>query len=296
MIDRQVRKGFLLALLASMAFAFYGPATRGAYADGVSASFIILFTTFWRAASLGAETVRRRQSLFATADARRMACIGGFAQALSIIGILGALAYLPAPVMQTMLFFATIILMLLAVAKGEARLNAANILTTGVTIIALTFVVNVWHVETTYSASGYALGVLAVLATAGRVYVYGHQTKTRDPVVVGAESFLVAFGLLLLLLLFLPLDVPGSSAGWFYAVLAALSLVLGTFGMLYSLSLIGSFRFSLMAKSEVMFNAVISVLLLGEMLEWHQYAGMAIAAVTLALYQVYETRQKAQQA
>lgn len=289
---KQMRKGFLLALLACMMFAFYGPATRGAYAEGVSASFIIVFTTFWRAFCLWSESFRRRQTLFASPDVRRIAYIGGFAQALSIIGILGALVYLPAPVMQTMLFLSTIILMFIAVGKGEARLNAANLLTTGITIVALTFVVNVWDIEMTYSAAGFALAALAVLATATRVYVYGQQTKTRDPVVVGAESFIVAMVLLLLLPLFVPLTIPQTWDGWIYAALASLSLILGTFGMLYSLSLIGSFRFSLMAKSEVIFNAIISVLLLGEVLQGHQYAGMLVAAATLTVYQVYETRQK----
>lgn len=293
MSDRKsLRKGFLLALLSCLFFAFYGPSTRGAYAEGASASFVIVFSTFWRAFFLWVESWRRGQILFGNPAIKRTAFAGGFAQALSIIGILGALAYLPAPVMQTMLFFSTIILMFIAVAKGEAKLNVANLLTTGITIIALTFVVNFWYLETTYSTIGFLLAALAVLATAGRVYVYGQQTKTRDPVVVGAESFIVATLLLMILPFFSTVVLPQTAVGWAYAALATFSLVSGTFGMLYSLSHIGSFRFSLMAKSEVIFNAVISILLLGEVLQSHQYAGMLVASITLVLYQLYETRQK----
>lgn len=283
---------FFLAVLTAILFAFYGPSTRGLYADEGNASFIILFTTFFRAVCLWLVCIWRGQKIFTTSRACLMALVGGVVQALSIVGILGALIFLPAPVMQIILFNSTIILMFIAVAKGDTQLSVNNILTTLITFIGLTFVVNFWNAEMSYEPMGFALATQAVLATAARVYVYAEQTKTRDPSVVGAENFIVAFVLLCVLPFFQPPELPETLQGWGFTGLATVSLVAGTFGLLYSLAHIGSFRVSLILKSEAVFNAVFSVLLLGEILLWPQYAGMLMVILALTVYQLIELRRQ----
>jgi drug/metabolite transporter (DMT)-like permease len=60
--------------------------------------------------------------------------------------------------------------------------------------------------------------------------------------------------------------------------------------MLYGVSFIGAFRWSLFARSEPLFTSLFAALILGETLASSQYAGMLVVIGSLVLYQLHEKK------
>jgi len=172
---------------------------------------------------------------------------------------------------------------------------APNMVTVGVTlavVAGLSLVIDPWHAKPAASLIGIALAFSAALATATRIYVYGRQTKDRYPAVVGAENFLIAAVVVSLCSLAAPPHLPTSFVGMEWLALTALSTTVGACCMFFSISLIGSFRYSLFAKFDPISTIFFSIFLVNETLKPQQYVGMAIVLSGLVLYQLSEQRRK----
>lgn len=284
--------GILIAVACAVVFGLWPSCVRAAYADGANPAFAILVTTVARASSLWFFCLFTHKPVFATRQDSGLALRGGFFQAVGMMSAIAAMSYVPGPVAITITFSHTIMLLFFLAWKGETKLDAATIITTAVALAGLTFVLNLWSTTGRLSPVGIALSFASALATMSRLYVFGHMTKTRNPAVVGAETFLVAMAFVLLTILFTAPQAPGSLAGWGWAVLGSLSLSAGTFGMFYSIALIGSFQFSLLLKMEPVFTALFALLLIGEKLNPGQYAGIAAVIGSLGAYQVMDYRRK----
>lgn len=285
-------KRVLIILSASILFGFYPPAARGAYADGANSVFIILLTTFIRGLSMAGLCLTSKQRLFANKKDAAIALRSGFIQALSIVGILWSLVYLPGPVTIILLFTSTLMLLFFMWLKGEVEVNTWLFVTTAACLVGLTFVVDLWHTKTSNDFIGYALAMLGAGATASRLYIFGKLTKSKPPMVVGAETFLCAFLFLLVLPIYQAPILPHSMAGWGWAILCAGTLSLGSVAMFYGIAKVGPFYFSLYNKMEPVFAAIFSALLIGEILKTSQYIGIVIVIVSLVTYQVWDHRRK----
>ena len=242
-------RGILLAIASAIVYGLYPPAARAVYAAGGNPMFMIVATALSRALGLGFYCALSRKPLFQTREDTKQAVIGGFFQALSILAIFASLVYLPGPVMIIVLYTHTLMLLFFMAWRGDVKLDAVSF---GAAIIALgglSLVLDVWH-PGRLSLIGLGLALVGAVTTMGRLYVYGHLTKSRNPAVVGAEAFIIAALFILALLFFSPVHVPVSSKGYVFALLGCLSLVAGTFFFFYSVSMIGSFQFSLLCKIE----------------------------------------------
>lgn len=284
--------GILIAVASAVAFGLYPPAARAVYADGGNAVFVILLTTFMRALALALFCAATRRRLFKTLSDTRQAASGGFFQALSILGIFASLQYLPGPVMIIIVFSHTLMLLFFLAWKGEVRLDASTVAVTVSALAGLALVLDLWSVKETGSLIGMALAFMAALATVSRMYIYGRQTRERNPAVVGAETFIFATLFALFVLVAGWPALPQSAAGYLWAGLAAGSLTAGTFGMFYGIALLGSFRFSMFLKLEPVFTSLFSALLIHDMLKGSQYAGIGLVTASLAIFQFLEHRRK----
>lgn len=285
--------GILIAVLSAVAFAFYGPGARGAYAEDVNAIFMILFTTISRAIALYLFCLFRKQKVYADTKSIKDGMTGGFIQALSIAGIFGGLIYLPSAIVSIVIFTHTLMLLLFMAFKREIKLDIVSGGTTIIAFIGLTFVLDVWQQQFTLSTIGLALTFMGALATMTRIYIYANQMKTKAPAIVGAEAFIFTSLYVCLLAFFEMPMMPHTTMGWVWVSIACLSLVTGTLGMFYGVSMLGAFQFSLLLKLEPIFVAVISAVLLHEILEWQQYFGILLVLGSLACYQLMEYRRKA---
>lgn len=283
--------GILVVIGSAIVFGLYPPAARGVYADGGNAVFVILITITMRALALTVFCGVTRKALFKKAEDTKFAMICGVLQSLSVIGIFGALVFLPGPLVIIIVFTHTLMLLFFMAWRGEMKLDRLTILLTVMALTGLGLVLNVWNPDYLYaSLAGIALAFMTALATGARTYLYGQLTRERNPAVVGAETFIFAALFTLAILFWDMPQLPVSAAGHGWAALACLSLVLGTFGMFYGIALLGAFRWSLFLKLEPVFTALFSAILLHEFLNWHQYVGMMIVISSLAAYQYVEHR------
>ncbi len=284
--------GILVAIAACAIFGVYPAASRAAYADGANAVFLILFTTLFRVFSLAAFCFLTNKKLFTTKETRKISITGGIWQAVSIIGIVTALAYIPGPIVLTILFTHTLMLLFFMAWRGEAKLDASSVLSTIVALTGLILVFDVWEAQPISNWIGIGLAFIGAGATLSRVYVFGRQMKTSDPAVVGAETFLVAFFFLIFLVFWKIPITPNSFEGWGWSFASGVSLAGGTFAMFYGIALLGSFKWSLFMKMEPIFTSIYSVLFLGEYLKLSQYGGIIVVIASLVMYQLVSRRQE----
>ena len=280
------QQGTIIALSCAVIFGIYPAAIRAVYADGGSPIFVMIVTCWARAAVLVGFCLIRRRALWPTRETRRLALSGGVMQAISIYGLTSALEYLPGPLVLIILFTHTLMLLLYMAWRGEAKLDRWTVLTTLSALFGLTLVLDIWHVQAGNRLFGMALAFMAALATVSRLYVFGKQTQTRNPAVVGAETFIIAALLLSGIGLVQVPHAPVMAGSYVYLAIACASMAIGTLGMFYGIALLGSFRWSLFLKLEPVFTALFSFLLLGELLKPQQYVGMALVLVSLVGYQI----------
>ncbi|MGE3769814.1 MAG: DMT family transporter [Bdellovibrionales bacterium] len=290
-IEPATLHGLLFALTTAIAFGFYPPAARGAYAFGANAVLLIIATVWARALAMLLLCFVGRKNIWPQPYEWRSVLYGGAMQALSITTIYFSLLFIPGPVMIIIVFSHTLMLLGLLVWKKEMALSWYALAFSILAIIGLSFAVGVWETDADISLVGIALAFTGALFVTGRMYVYGNQLKQADPAVVGAQAFLVA-GVLSLLLCFYEMPVLPSAEGMDSVYLACLVSALGTCGTFYGIAKLGSFNFSMIMKMEPIFTSLASVWLINEILTGSQYAGMALVLGSLVAYQFFEQRMK----
>lgn len=110
LIKQNHKIGIFVAIITAMIFGIYPAATRAAYADGANIVFILLLTTFMRAFMMTSFCCLKRQHIFDSKQHTKKALLAGFWQAVSVIGVLGGVAFLPGPVVLIILLSHTLML------------------------------------------------------------------------------------------------------------------------------------------------------------------------------------------
>lgn len=286
------RAGLLITLLAAISFGIWPSAMRAVYADGGNASFAAIITTFARLMPMLITCLLQRRRLFPNRRDTRMAVTGGFYQALSSALLMAAAFYLPGPIVIIILFTHTLMLLLYMIARKEIQPDRLTIVTTLAALAGLSLVIDLMGQHSAGNLTGMACAFIAAIAVASRLYVIGHQTKTKNPAVVGAENFLIALLLIPLVALFQTPHAPEHAAGWGWLALGCGGLALATFGQFYAISILGPFRFSLFLKLEPLFATIFGALLVGDYLKPLQYMGIVIVIGSLMLYQLLDHRRR----
>ena len=290
--SRRTSIGLVVAILTALAFGFYPPATRAVYAHGGNAVYIILLTTFARTFCLLFFCLATKRPLLRHRDDIKFAALIGFLQALPVSCLLAAMTYLPGPLVITIVYSYPLMLYGFLVVKNEELFSKATLFLVIVVLAGLCITLNAQHNFEGLRWEGVCLAFIAALSGAARVYIYAKLVQRRDPVTVGAESFVFAVVYSCLLLFYALPVAPATAQGAIWSGVAALSFSAGSFGMFYGIALLGAFRFSLFSKLEPVFGALLAALLINETLNFGQYVGMAIVIGGLALYQVASQRRK----
>lgn len=284
-------KGILVSLFAAMVYGVYPPMARLVYADSGNESLVILATTFARAIFFLGFCFFSGKRIFRDSKNLSLAVIGGFFQAVSIFGIFFAMKYLPGAVVIVLVFTHTLMLMFFLAWKRELTIHRYTLFSTLSALFGLSLVLNVWGKVGNLSVFGVVLGVVAAVATMSRLYAYQSQTKDTHPAVVGAENFLFAALFVLPIVFYDFPRLPVHAVSNIFLLYACLSLGAGTFALFYGISLLGSFRFSLVIKLEPLFTTIFGVWFAGEHLFESQYAGIGILIASLLAFQLCDSRQ-----
>ena len=280
--------GILLCLGSAIIFGLYPPAARVVYLDGGNVTFVILLTTFFRVVGLYGLALLRKKKIFQSFDESKPVLYAGFFQAVSIIGILGATYFMPGVLVVTIVFTYSGMILFYSAWRKEMLLNSANILATLVALGGLALALDIGNKSPEYSLLGVGLAFMGAVATFIRVYIFGAQSKTRHPLVIGSEAFIVAFILLLFMAFWQFPQLPVSSYGIFMSFVSAFSITLGSIGLFYGIAMIGAYKMSMITKLEPIFTMFFGILIVGEVLNMHQYIGVFLVVASLIGLQLFD--------
>lgn len=278
----------MLIVVAASSYGLYPSFTKLSYAAGVNQSYIIVFSTFIRALALSAFAFFfQKHSLRSLFPLRPAVLFAALLQALSIIGILGSLLYIPAPVMITIVFSHTFMLLLYSGYRGIEQLTPAVIASTLLALLGVGLVVDVFSESAELEVFGLSLAFMGALATAGRFFLFGQLAKAIPSVIVGGSTLFFAFFFLLPIFYFQPPAPPMTLPAHGFVWASALTLSFGSLLTFYALSIVSAFRISFILKIEPIFTSLFAVLLLGEVLSLTRYIGMALVLLSLFFYEFY---------
>lgn len=280
----------LITILSAISFAFYPPFAKAFYNLGGNPSCFIIVSTYFRTLMLLVFSKNSGEKIIPDRREIKVIFNAGVVQAISILSILAAVNYISPPVVITLLFTHTLMLLGILVIRGEKKLSFLVLLTTIFALIGITFVVGLWEASPSFSIWGICISLVAATATAIRLYLFQKELEGKNPSVVGFQIFFVVSILMTLYGFFVRPVFVQDSLAILYLALGSLSLGLGTLGMFYCIKQIGSFRWSLFLKLEPVFNAIISALLLKEILSLSQYFGMFLVIVSLVMYQLFDRK------
>lgn len=284
------RQGYILIFLAALAYSLYPSGARLSYQHGANPTFLIVATTLARTCALVWAARVAGAPLREISTGLSGAFGAGLLQALTIVAIMCSLDYLPGPVMCTILFTHTLMLLGILYLRGEATVSWLAVGSSVVALVGIALVVDVLHNLSGSSGVGVLWAALAAVCSANRLYMYGKQVERGAAEVVGARAFIVASACMPLVALWETPQIPHTVRGVVGVLLASFSLASGTVLFFIALKKIGSFRSSLMLKSEPIFNVITAWLILGERLSFTQYLGIALVMGSLIVYQYGEAR------
>ncbi len=289
-LPRHELAGILVTVGAAVIYGFYPAATRGLYAEGGNAIFLTMLSLFARALVLVVYCLATQKKLFSSREHIKAGVINGAYQFMSIGCILWAMTYLPGPVVVTIMFSYATMLYLYMVIRGEEPYSMSTLGTVIAAFAGVAMVMNVFHTDGLTSIKGAAIAFVSAVVVAARIYKFGAAFKTLNPAVVGAETFICAFAFSCILPFFGPVLLPHTDMGWGWATLSSASLALGGFAALYGIALLGPFKFAFFIKLEPVFGAILSAVLIHEILGVTQYAGIALVVGSLLAYQLMQKK------
>jgi drug/metabolite transporter (DMT)-like permease len=246
---------------------------------------LIVVSTALRTLALLSAALKKGYSLAEIYKEPLSAVGSGFFQAVSVFGIIASLRYIPGPVMITIVFTHTLMLLVLLVIRGQAQLTALSVGTSIMALVGISLVVDLTGNLDRVEWRGVTLALIAAFATASRMYAYGNHVKITASEIVGTRAFTCATGFLLLLVAWDTPHPPTSLQGYIWMVAACISLMAGTVFSFKALEVLGSFRTSLVLKVEPVCTCVYSWLILNELLKGSQYLGVALVLGSVAFYQ-----------
>lgn len=280
--------GVLICLASAIILGLYPPAARVVYFDGGNITFVILFATFFRLAGLYGLALLNKKRILQNFHESIPVLYAGFFQAVSTIGIIGAIYFMPGVLVITIVFTYSAMLLFYSAWRKEMLLNSSNIVATLFALVGLAMALDIGNKSADYSLIGIGLAVVGAVATFIRVYIFGRQSIKRHPLVIGSESFFVTFTLLLFMLFWQLPQLPETSYGLLMALLAGTSIMLGSIGLFYGIAMIGAYKMSMVTKLEPIFTLFFGILIVGEVLNTHQYIGVFLVVASLLGLQIFD--------
>ncbi len=284
--------GLICALVSAVLYGLFPSAFKEVYAAGGNVALVTVLSMWLRASFVAGTCIKKGHHLFATRSDIKVSILSGLLQAIALLSQYASIKFLPSPIAIIIFYTHTLMLLFFMAWRGEVILDKLTVITTAMALLGLSFVIDVWHVHNEARLIGIGLGFLGAACTVGTLYMVGKQSKIRNPLVVSAETFMIAaiFATAICFVQHPTLPNGGPAYGWLG--LGCACLIVSTFLRAYGIAFLGTFRWSLYLKLEPVFTALFSAVVIGEYLKLSQYAGILIVLSSLATFQIVEQRKK----
>jgi drug/metabolite transporter (DMT)-like permease len=281
---RETRTGFLLALVAALAFGILPILGKRAFGEGLDVASLMAWRFTIASALLWALALVRGVPQRTLPFHRRAALI-----ALGVVYAAGgglyflALERIPAATASLVFYVYPALVSLLGVAVLKRRPDRVGWTALGLSLLGVALIVGFTRVA--LDPRGVVLALIAAAVVASYM-VMGERVLAGIPTLLSTAHVIGASAALFWMLKALTggVAVPSSARGWVViALLATVSTAISSLAVLGAIPRIGSGPTAILLTLEPVFTAVLAVLLLGETLAPRQLLGGALilGAVTL---------------
>ncbi len=279
---RSLGYGWLLGLLATVAFSLATPIARSLLVGGADPSGLVTIRLIIATALHGLAIALSAPGLFRL-DRRSVgiSLLAGVTNGLGMLLYFLGLSRLSASITAMLLAMSPLVVLTLLVLRGE-KLTRRHALRTGLALLGVYLLIGPGGAV---DMGGVGLILLSVLAFSSQMVLLQWYLKSFDPRTV---TFYVTAGMLLVVgVYWLSLGAPWhglDTGGWIGLItLALVSTFLARLAMYAAVAYIGSRQMSLMTPLEILLTVIWAVLFLGERLTVAHLIGGALILVSALL-------------
>ncbi len=281
---RSLGYGWLLALIATLAFSLATPIARSLLVDGADPSGLVTIRLVIATALHGLAIALSAPALFRLGWRNvGISLVAGVINGLGMFFYFLGLARLNASLTAMLLAMSPLVVLTLLMLRGE-KLTRRHALRTALALVGVYLLIGPGG---KVDMGGVGLILLSVLAFSGQMVLLQWYLKSFDPRTV---TFYVSAGMLLVVgVYWLSLGAPWhglESGGWIrLIILAVVSTFLARLAMYGAVAYIGSSQMSLLTPLEILLTVIWAVLFLGERLSVAHWVGgtLILASALLAI-------------
>jgi drug/metabolite transporter (DMT)-like permease len=286
--------GIGIVLLSALLIGLAPNAAKIAYQDGADPLAVIAFRTVIGAIGIAIYLTLRQQWPRRGQHAFRRSAISGFAQVLTALGFLGAVAFIDVSLAALIFYFHPFLIAAVGHFRGDMAMSPGRMLSIAGAIAGLALVFGVTFA--TLNVVGVALSLLGMVAITVLIFAVAGLSKAVGPIPANFYMTLWSTLYLLVIVIFGPLSgllnemsMPTTSRGWIAIVGAGVTTTIGYILFFVGAGMIGVTRAAIWTVTEPLFAIFLAILLVQEWLTPLQWLGVAVVIGSLFKF---ETAQK----
>lgn len=281
--------GVALVLVSTIAFAIGPTAARLALENGSNTLTVVTLRGVIGAALMALLVPLARQGFAIDRSALRWCLCCGVFYSVTIYSFIGSVAYLPVSIAVLVFFTHPILVAVIDHFRGGDRLTVRKLLLTIAALVGLGVVLGAELA--TLDPAGLALAMLAAAAMCGMILssavAQEHASSTQVNLYATAASTL-AFGLLTTALG--AWNLPVNTVGWLGIAGAGVGIGIGLLTFFAALRRLSPVRATMLSNIEPLISILFAAAVLGERLDPHRWAGVALVIAALVLFEVADRR------
>lgn len=283
--------GIGIVLFSAFLIGMAPNAAKIAYLDGANPLTVICFRTFIGAIGLALFLALRRDPERSPPGNMRKSAVAGFAQVLTALGFLGAVAFIDVTLAALIFYLHPFLIAAIGHLRGEARMTPVQFACIAAAIAGLGLVLGVRF--SSLDPVGLGLSILGMLAITLLIFSVADVSKAIGP--VRANFQMTLWSSLYLAAIIAAASVlgwseaialPVSVTGWIAIIGTGVTTTAGYVLFFVGARLIGTTRAAIWTITEPLFAIFVAVLLINEHLTVLQWIGVAIVIASLFRFEV----------
>lgn len=281
-IKSQTIIGYLLSLIVVVAFSVYpsiAPLGLQSGARPFGFAFLAMLVSALGVASFA--LVRKEKLLPSKNELAGLLLISSIFL-LEHVCLLYSLGYMQVAVAMSLIYTYPFMIAVIAILSGSIKASLQLLGCLSLCLLGIILVVGFSSEQ--LHLLGIVLALVQALMAACRILLTSHLLKKSAGLVLIARMLLCAIVLGLPLMLIIDLTPPQTLLGWVAVVIAGISGMIGHCCIAQALKRVDTTTFGIIMNLEPVFAALLSALILGQILNLQQYLGAVLVIVSVGLY------------
>jgi drug/metabolite transporter (DMT)-like permease len=287
--------GIGMVLLASVVIGLMPSAAKIAYQEGANPLALITLRCIVGMIVIGLYMLLNGKSFRINKSALRNTSYSGVAQALTSLGIMGALAYIDISVTVIIFSCFPFLIAIIEHYRGESRLTPFIFGCIVLALIGLSMALSL-SLEN-LNSTGLILAVTGLVAVTIMILLMTRSSKQIGAIPANffmtawASVYFVLFALIVPLTGFVDVAIfPVSTKGWVAILITGITFSTSYVMFFVGASIIGTTRASILSISEPVMFILFAIMIVGEWLSVIQWLGVALVVSSLLMMEIRQSR------